>query len=137
MKSGDRLDQIEPLIVEMLIKIDATSTKVDSLTSEISHLSGELSQLKVVTHRTIEMIDKQNDSISFLLKNQLELNGKIDKIDGKLESMDHKFDLIDHKFDSIDHKFDSIDRKFDSMDSRLDKMEITQQSILAILRNKN
>ena len=102
MKSGDRLDQIEPLIAEMLIKIDTTSTKVDFLAEEIS-------QLKVAMHRTIEIVDKQNDNISFLLKNQLELSSKID-------SMDHKFD---------------------SMDSRLDKMEITQESILAILRNKN
>ena len=130
MKSGDRLDQIEPLIVEMLIKIDATSNKVDFLAGEISQLSEEMSKLKVVTHRTIEIIDKQNDSISFLLKNQLELSGKIDKIDEKLENMDRKFD-------SIDSKFDSIDSRFDSMDSRLGKMEITQESILALLRNKN
>jgi len=144
MKSGDRLNQIEPLIAEMLIKLDETAVKVDRVSEDVA-------ELKVAMQKSNVIATKQSDTISFLLKNQLSFNDKLNQIDQKLDQVDQKFDQIDQKFDRIDQKFDGIDGRLDKMDNNFDEIKrrfvenentqqeikLIQESILTLLKNPN
>ena len=54
MKSGDRLNQIEPLVAEMLIKLDQTAAKVDRVSEDVA-------ELRVSMKRNSEKLDKHTD----------------------------------------------------------------------------
>lgn len=144
MKSGDRLNQIEPLIAEMLIKLDQTAAKVDRVSEDVA-------ELKIAMQKSNVIATKQSDTISFLLKNQLSFNEKLDQVDQKFDRIDEKFDRVDQKFDRIDQRFDGIDGRLDKMDNNFDEIrrrfvenestqqeiKLIQESILTLLKNKN
>ncbi len=129
MNADRRLDQLEPVISELLIKQDRTDKKVDNLTFMVSNIT--------------ELVITQNDNITFLLKNQLHMSDRIEKIEVRLDRMDARFDLIDARLDRMDARFDRMDARFDEMDGRLDKMDgrfdemaDMQNKILSILLSK-
>ncbi|MCF0039931.1 hypothetical protein [Dyadobacter fanqingshengii] len=129
MTADQRLDQIEPVLAELLAKQDHTDKKVDRLTDIVLNIS--------------QVLNKQSDNVSFLLKNQLQMSGQIENIEitintieTRLDTMDGGLDKMDDKFDKLDDKFDKMDDKFGKMDGKFGKMAETQNSILSILLSK-
>lgn len=151
MRSGDRLNQLEPLVAEMLVKLDETAAKVDKVSEDVE-------QLRVAMQKSNDIASKQSDAISFLLENQLLTNNKLDQMTGRLNGMDSRLDQMDRRLDQMDSRLDQMDRRFDQIDGRLDQMDnnfdeikrrlvnnentqqeikLVQESILTILKSKN
>ncbi|MCF0053477.1 hypothetical protein LXM25_25625 [Dyadobacter sp. LJ53] len=108
MNADRRLDQIEPVLAELLVKQDHTDRKVDRLTDIVLNIS--------------QVLTKQSDNVSFLLKNQLQMSGQIEKIELTINKIETRLDTMNSRFNKTDDKFD--------------KMAETQNSILSILLSK-
>jgi hypothetical protein len=80
MNPDKRLDQLEPVISELLVKQD----KLTELMSNIS-----------------QVLDKQNDNVTFLLNNQLHMSGRIDNIAIQMDVIDSRFKKVFSNQESI------------------------------------
>jgi seryl-tRNA synthetase len=109
MRSGERLNQIEPLVAEMLIKLDSTAAKVDEATKEIS-------LLKLASARTIEIVIEQSDNISFLIEGQRQLASKVDNLTARVDKIEVRLDKIELRLDNIELRLDKIEVRLDKMD---------------------
>ena len=87
MNADRRLDQLEPVISELLVKQD----KLSALMLDIS-----------------QVLNQQSDNVSFSLKNQLQMSSQIEKIEMRLDKMDDRFDKMDGRFDKMEDKFDEM-----------------------------
>ena len=130
MKSGDRLNQIEPLVAEMLIKLDQTAAKVDRVSEDVAELRVSMKRNSEKLDKHTDILFKQSHAISFLLENQVLTNNKIDKMDVRIDNLETRMDRVEDRLDKIEVKIDKID-------NRLDKIEITTDAILTLLKNKN
>ncbi|MCF2492467.1 MULTISPECIES: hypothetical protein [Dyadobacter] len=110
MNADRRLDQLEPVISELLIKQDRTDKKVDNLTFMVSNIT--------------ELVITQNENITFLLKNQLQMSGRIGNIEIRLDGMDSQFkDVLSNQ--------DSLKAAQSLISEKQEAMFITQESMSA------
>ncbi|GLU54636.1 hypothetical protein [Dyadobacter frigoris] len=116
MKSGDRLNQIEPLVAEMLIKLDETAAKVDKVSEDVTHL-------RIAMQKSNDIASKQSDTISFLLENQMLTNDKMDQMKDRLDKMDNNLNEMRRGF--VEHM------------ASQQEIKLIQESILTLLKNKN
>ncbi|MCE7070168.1 hypothetical protein LZG74_07650 [Dyadobacter sp. CY327] len=101
MNADRRLDQLEPVISELLIKQDRTDKKVDNLTFMVSNIT--------------ELVITQNENITFLLKNQLQMSGRIGNIEIRLDGMDSQFKDVLSNQDSLKATQSLISEKQEAM----------------------
>jgi hypothetical protein len=101
MNADRRLDQLEPVISELLIKQDRTDKKVDNLTFMVSNIT--------------ELVITQNENITFLLKNQLQMSGRIGNIEIRLDGMDSQFKDVLSNQDSLKAAQSLISEKQEAM----------------------
>jgi DNA repair exonuclease SbcCD ATPase subunit len=122
MTPDKRLDQIEPVLAELLLRQDKLEQKVDQLNS--------------IALRTIKIIEKHGESIAFLLENQMALSARVDKIELRLDKIEDRLDKIETRLDRMDSRFDQIDVRLDKMETAFDEMKEMQKTMLSILLKK-
>lgn len=85
--ADQRLDQLEPIISELLARQDETAAKVERVSAQVRQL----------TITTTTALTTQSNNIEFLLV-------KTTQIEQRLDSMDQRFDSMDQRFDSMDQQ---------------------------------
>ena len=86
--ADQRLDQLEPVISEMLARLDETAAKVERVSAQVRQLT------LTVTHS----IGAQSDNIIFLL----EKTAKLEQGQADLrQEMTKRFENVDQRFDQL------------------------------------
>lgn len=120
MSTADqRLDQLEPVISELLARQDETAAKVERVSAQVRQL----------TITTTTALATQSDNIEFLLV-------KTTQIEHRLDRVDQRFDKMDQRFDGMDQRFDGIDQRFNRMDQQLGQLGQQVVQLTDFLREK-
>ncbi|MGI4740499.1 MAG: hypothetical protein ACRYG7_35445 [Janthinobacterium lividum] len=117
--ADQRLDQLEPIISELLARQDETAAKVERVSAQVRQL----------TITTTTALTTQSNNIEFLLV-------KTTQIEQRLDSMDQRFASMNQRFDSMDQRFDSMDQHFTSMDQQLGHLGQQVAQLTDFLREK-
>ena len=123
MKSGDRLDQIEPLIAEMLIKLDTTAEKVDRVAEDVKAHSTQIRGLS-------NQIGKLSDQTGSLSNQASKHSDQILKLtDLMTKQSENVFFLLE--------SFGKLEKKFVESESTQNQILMVQKSILTLLKSDN
>ena len=106
MPTADQwLDQLEPVVSELLARQDETAAKVERVSAQVRQL----------TIATTTALAAQSDNIEFLL-------GKTTAIEQRLDKMDQRFDKMEQHLDKVEQHLDKMERRFDKMDQQLGQL---------------
>ena len=74
MTPQERLDQLEPLLAEVLAKQDENSAKIERVSAQVRQL--------ILT--TVDAATNQSDNIQFLLSEQADLKDRVTRLDAEI-----------------------------------------------------
>jgi phage shock protein A len=100
--ADQRLDQLEPVISELLARQDETAAKVE-------RVSAQLRQLTVVTTNALST---QSDNIGFLLNKVVALDERMEKVDQRLDKVDHRLDKVDQQLSGLNQQVEQLGQQF-------------------------
>ncbi len=108
--ADQRLDQLEPIISEMLARLDETAAKVERVSA----------QLRQLTVTVTAAIAAQSDNIEYLLAKTTKLEQSQARLEQNqlalLKDMDQRFGQMDQRFGQMDQRFDQL---FDYLKEKL------------------
>ena len=99
--ADQRLDQLEPVISELLARQDETAAKVERVSAQVRQL----------TIATTNALTVQSDNIVFLLSKTTQIEQRLDKVDQHLDKMDQRLDKVDQRLDKVDQHLDKVDQQ--------------------------
>jgi len=110
--ADQRLDQLEPVISELLARQDETAAKVERVSAQVRQL----------TIATTSALASQSDNIVFLLGKSTQIEQRLDKIEVRLDKMDERFDKMDQRFDRMDERFDKMDQQLGQLGQQFNQL---------------
>lgn len=124
--ADQRLDQLEPIISELLARQDETAAKVE-------RVSAQLRQLTIVTTNALA---KQSDSIEYLLEKTIAIDQRLDKVDQRLDKVDQRLDGVDQRFDKVDQRLEGVSQRLDGVSQQLNQLGQQFTQLTDFLKDK-
>ena len=113
MTADQRLDQLEPIIAEILTVLDRHTLQLKQLSNAVGTLSNAVGTLSNSVGTVIGLMTKQSDNISFLLDENVEIKNRLTRLEGDVAEL--KSDVAELKSDMAE-----IKQNQRAMDSKLD-----------------
>jgi len=98
LTADQRLDQLEPVISELLARQDETAAKVERVSAQVRQL----------TIATTTALATQSNNIVFLLGKTTQIEQRLDRIELRLDKMDERFDRVDQQLGQLGQQFDQL-----------------------------
>lgn len=108
-----RLDQLEPVISELLAKQDETAAKVE-------RVSAQVRQLTVLFTNTLTT---QSENIQFLLTQTLELKEGQDRLEQRMDKLEQRMNKLEQGQGRVEQRMDKLEQGQDRVEQRMDKLE--------------
>ena len=124
--ADQRLDQLEPVISELLARQDETAAKVERVSAQVRQL----------TITTTTALATQSDNIVFLLGKTTQIEQRLDKMDQRLDKVDQRLDKVDQRLDKMDQRLDKVDQRLDKMDQQLGQLGQQLGQLMDFLKEK-
>ena len=96
--ADQRLDQLEPIISELLARQDETAAKVERVSAQVRQL----------TITTTAALTTQSDNIEFLLVKTTQIDQHLDKIDQHLDKVDQHLEKVDQRLDNMSQQLGQL-----------------------------
>lgn len=123
MTPDKRLDQIEPVMADVLQKVDRLIEGQGQLVELSTNTKAELEQVKTTGNATARAVA----NLTVATQRQFDqLNNRFNEVDNRFGQVDTRFDQVDNRFGQVDTRFDQVDNRFDEADSRFDQLDANQ-----------
>ena len=141
MTPGKRLDQIEPVIGDILKTQDEhTAQNKEILLRQDEHAG----QIRELTRLVIDLSVAQSRTKKELSERMDGFNERMDGFNERMDGFNERMDGFGERMDGFGERMDRLDGRIDRLDGRIDKLELGQTDltmkvdlILKILQDRN